>query len=706
MLDKPVESLPGVGRVSGAALRERGLATVADMLLVLPRHYIDERQMTPLTQLVPGVHQVTVGVVEQSRRVFARRRPLAEVVLSASPADPSGPNSRLRLMWFYAYPKQLDPFVPGSRIRASGRVSEQRGGLTMVHPTTQVLEAEQDMSLQVKAHYPELPGISAKALAKAVSHAVRSSANAFASAVPQAIGEREGLMPLCDAINALHFPSNSLDAATLQHLNAFCSAYHQRLAFEEFFLLELALHAQRGTRVQRQARPLKANQRQMNEAMAALPFELSGAQQRVVAELSADLQRPVPMRRLLQGDVGSGKTAVAMLAAAQAVRAGAQVALMAPTEVLAEQHFSVLQSFGKALGLRIALIRGGINKSSRQQLEHGLGSGEIDIAVGTHALLNSEYSFKRLGLVIVDEQHRFGVNQRLALVHKGDESGTSAHLLVITATPIPRSLALTLYGDLDVSIIDAMPPGRIAPITKVFEMQARDRALGIVRKALDAGGQGFVVCPAIEDSEELAVRSAETTFAELREHLAPYKVALLHGRLAYDERQRVMGEFVAGKVHLLVSTTVIEVGVDVPKANVMLVEHAERFGLAQLHQLRGRIGRAGQVSACLLVHQAQGPDALARLEVLVRTSDGFEIAEEDLVQRGPGELFGRRQSGLAGFRFGNLKRDAALLERARACAREVLAVDPTLKRPEHCDAARALARLQEASQLVVREEAG
>ncbi|MCB9708522.1 MAG: ATP-dependent DNA helicase RecG [Myxococcales bacterium] len=706
LLDHGVECLQGIGRLSGAALRERGLNTVGDMLLLLPRCYVDERRTTPLTNLAPGIHQVTVGVVEQARRLFVRHRSMAEVVLGALPSDPSGPRARLMLRWYHAYPNQLNGFTPGSHVRASGRVSTGPGQLIMVHPSTEMLNLDTPESARIVTRYPDIASMGQKTLKKAVTDAVRRAAHQVISAVPASVSEREAIMPLADAICALHFPPEQLSDQEVEQLNHFCSVYHQRLAYEEFFLLELALHAQRKSRSPQEAMSLKAEKGVLHAARSAMPFKLSRAQERVIGDVSADMERQVPMRRLLQGDVGSGKTAVAMVAAAQAVRAGAQVAFMAPTEVLAEQHFSVLERFSAALGLRVRLVVGGVDASRRNQLAQELRDGVIDIAIGTHALIQGNYAFSKLGLVIVDEQHRFGVNQRLALVQKGDCSESSPHLLVITATPIPRSLALTLYGDLDVSVLDEMPPGRVRPITKLFGVDARDRALGILGKGLRSGGQAFVVCPSIEDSESLNVRSAERAFEELRGRLAPYEVGLLHGRLTYEQRQNVMAKFVEGQVQVLVSTTIIEVGVDVPRANVMLVEHAERFGLAQLHQLRGRIGRGGQVSACLLVHQATSSEALARLEVLARTSDGFEIAEEDLQQRGPGELLGRRQSGMPGFRFGNLKRDMDLWERARKEAQTVLAADPGLQAPAHRGAALALLRLKKASLTVVREEAG
>jgi ATP-dependent DNA helicase RecG len=422
-----------------------------------------------------------------------------------------------------------------------------------------------------------------------------------------------------------------------------------------------------------------------------------------------DMAQERPMRRLLQGDVGSGKTAVAMLSCVVAVGAGGQAALMAPTEILAEQHFRAMSQLARQLRIRIALVLGGARASHRRKTLEGLAAGTIDLAIGTHALLSEGVQFSQLRLVIVDEQHRFGVGQRLRLVDKGgmrDDRAIAPHLLVMTATPIPRTLTLALHGDLDTSVLDEMPPGRVPPVTRALSEARREVALGLVEKALIAGGQAYVVCPTIDESETLELRSLVETHRELSERFARWGVELLHGRLPAEDKQRAMERFTAGDVKVLVATTMIEVGVDVPAANVILIEHAERFGLAQLHQLRGRVGRGGQRSGCLLVHHGSGDDASARIRVMCETTDGFRIAEEDLALRGPGELFGRKQSGLPGFRFGDLRRDVALLEGARDAARGVIAADPDLRDPEHAVLRAVLERREAGALSVVKEEAG
>jgi ATP-dependent DNA helicase RecG len=401
--------------------------------------------------------------------------------------------------------------------------------------------------------------------------------------------------------------------------------------------------------------------------------------------------------------VGSGKTAVALLAAAHATAAGAQAAFMAPTEVLAEQHFRSLQPLAQAMGLRVALTLGGERAAHRKGLRKGLAEGRIDLVVGTHALLSEGVRFARLRLVIVDEQHRFGVAQRLRLVDKASQ--LAPHLLVMTATPIPRSLALALHGDLAASVLDEMPPGRVPAVTRAYPSGERAAALRQLERGLSSGGQAYVVCPAIEPSEESGLRSALEVFDELSRSL-PVGVALLHGQLTAEEKQLAMQRFASGQARVLVSTTIVEVGLDVSAANVILIEHAERYGLAQLHQLRGRVGRAGQRSACLLVHDAASEEARERIRILCESSDGFRIAEHDLRLRGPGELFGRRQSGLPGFRFGDLRRDLPLLALAHELARSVLSRDPRLDTPEHEGARAALERLAQTDRALVKEEAG
>ncbi|MCS6797695.1 MAG: ATP-dependent DNA helicase RecG [Myxococcota bacterium] len=713
--ERPIAALAGVGPAIEARLVARGIRRVGDLLGWLPRRYEDGRAIVPLTRVAVGVRQATVGIVRWARSAPGGR---AEAWLDPPEGCPPGPVDGLRLVWFHAPWGPPRALAPGRRVRVMGTPEWFRGVVSMPHPDWAPLD-DTTAAQPIVPRYPEIAGVAPRQLERLIRLAVDRALDGVPEAVPRTWREREGLPGLHDALRTLHRPPSDLDAATLEAFQTQRSAYHARLAFEEFFVLELALHERRVEEQRVGARPLRPLTRAVEHAIASLPFALTRAQQRVVAEITADLERERPMRRLLQGDVGAGKTAVAMLAAAHAVSAQAQVAFMAPTEVLAEQHLRALQPLSAALGLRVALLLGGARASHRRAVLRQLADGRLDVVVGTHALLSDAVRIPRLGLVIVDEQHRFGVAQRLRLVRKGDETGHVPHLLVMTATPIPRSLALALYGDLSASVLDEMPPGRLPPTTRAYPRAERERALRQLERGLQAGGSAYVVCPAIGDGiaddggEELGVETdggptVASTFEELRARLAPrgIGVARLHGRLPAEERARVMDDFAAARVRVLVATTLVEVGLDVPHANVMLVEGAERFGLAQLHQLRGRVGRAGQPSACLLVHDANGGEALDRIRVLCETTDGFRIAEEDLRLRGPGELFGRRQSGLPGFRFGDLRRDLPLLERARELAAAVLADDPRLERAEHAGARAALEALRRDRGGAVREEAG
>ncbi|RLB49086.1 MAG: DNA helicase RecG [Deltaproteobacteria bacterium] len=707
-IQAPIETLPGIGKVTGQRLRERGVTQVGDLIFTLPRRYDDERKVVPIGDLVIGERLVTAGIVASVRASGYRGRRRLEVVLEPLPEHPSGRHGALRLIWFRAFGLEKR-FERGQRFRVSGVVDEYRGQVQIAHPDTSRMESGQEAEAGgVVPRYPDVGRVAPGTLARAIEASVARAAGGLIDSVPASVREAEGLPSLTEALRALHRPSDDIDDEYFEALNARTTPEHARLAFEEFFLLELALHHRRAIDAGEASEALVAPEAPVARARAALPFTLTTAQARVVDEIGADLGRDRPMRRILQGDVGSGKTAVAMLAAARAVAAGAQVAFMAPTELLAEQHFRNFEGVAKALGLRLALVVGGARAAHRRKVKKGLREGTIDVAVGTHALLTESLEFHRLRLVIVDEQHRFGVGQRLRLVQKGEgtEGPISPHLLVMTATPIPRSLALALYGDLDASILDELPPGRIPPTTRAYGLEERDEALRQLGRALAKGGQAYVICPLVEESEEMDLRDATTTFDEMKKRFPEVPVGLVHGRMGSEERNAAMAAFTRGDVRLLVSTTVVEVGVDVSAANVVLIEHAERFGLAQLHQLRGRVGRGGQKSACLLVHDATTDEAQARVKIMCETSDGFRIAEEDLAIRGPGELFGRRQSGLPGFRFGDLRRDLALLGLARDHARRILEDDPNLEDPAHAGARAALTRLSEGPLKVVREEAG
>jgi ATP-dependent DNA helicase RecG len=716
LLEQPVESLPGLGRALGLALRSRGLATLEDLIWLLPLGYHDERDVTPLAELAVGQRQVTEGRVV-SARMGGRR--MAEVWLE-DPHKPPGQGARLRLAWFRVPGGLLQRFREGMRFRVAGNVESYCGALGMTHPQTERVDGEAGaQAAGIVPRYPVVPGVPPKPLRKLIGLALARAAFELPEALPAAIREREQLGTTRAALTALHAPPAGLADQELLRWNEARTEHHARLAFEEFFLLELALQRRRIEEQGVSAEPLPRVPAALERARAALPFALTAAQARVIDEISADLEASRPMRRLLQGDVGSGKTAVAMLSAAHTIAAGAQVAFMAPTEILAEQHFRSLSRVAEAMGLRAALVLGGERASHRQKTRKALAEGRVDLAIGTHALLSEGVVFARLGLVIVDEQHRFGVGQRLRLVGKS-APGTAPHLLVMTATPIPRTLALAAYGDLASSVIDELPPGRIPQVTRAYPREQRGEALRQLERALETGGQAYVVCPTIEPSEEgpeaqgvlagrgpeLNLRSALETYEELAARWPQYGVALLHGALGNDDKQAALARFGSGQARVLVATTIVEVGLDVPKANCILIENAERFGLAQLHQLRGRVGRGGQRSACLLVHEAASEIARERIRALCETHDGFRLAEEDLRLRGPGELFGRKQSGLPGFRFGDLRRDQPLLARARELAHETFERDPQLELPEHAGARHALERLQDSERAVVKEEAG
>ena len=698
VLERPVESLTGVGPALGLCLRARGLSCVADLIWFLPLGYRDERVVTPIDQLAQGQHAVTSGVIMQARSGFRGR--MAEVVLASEAGQGS-----LRLSWFRAPSGMMARYRQGVRLRVSGMVETFRGQLTISHPRVHMLRPNEVAKGDgVVPRYSEVPGMAPKALRKAILAALKLGVREVPEAVPRhVLGEHE-LPSLGEALTFFHSPPQDISDAELLALNSQETPAHRRMAFEEFFLLELSLHLRKREEQGVVAESLNPPQAPLQRARDALGFELTNAQQRVVAEIAADLCATRPMRRLLQGDVGAGKTAVAMLCAAHVVAAGAQVAFMAPTEVLAAQHFRSLTPVMDALALRAELLLGGVRASHRRKVLSGLAEGTIDVVIGTHALLSEGVDFARLRLVIVDEQHRFGVSQRLRLVDKG--AGVAPHLLVMTATPIPRSLTLALHGDLACSVLDEKPAGRVAPVTRAYAMAEREKALHQLRRALDSGGQAFVVCPAIEEAEDQPLRTVEEAYRDLSKRYADVGVELLHGKLSPAERTRAMDRFIAGEAKILVATTVIEVGVDIAAANVMLIEHAERFGLAQLHQLRGRVGRAGQRSACLLVHEARSEEARQRIAVLCESDDGFRIAEEDLRLRGPGELFGRKQSGLPGFRFGDLRRDGSLLAHARDAAAAIVELDPELRLPEHAAARASLDAAFALGGGLVKEEAG
>lgn len=676
----------------GARLRLRGFASVGDLLWLLPRGYDDQRRPTPIHALRDGAYAVVEGVVKKARS-FPRSAKIGFEARVASVDVPEDQHAydELKLIWFRAVPGLSRRFEEGAHVRVAGRVQDYRGTATIAHPET--LRA--DAPGAVVPRYPEIAGVGNKALRKAIRSAVERAATAVPDLIPASMRTETGLGSVGAALRAIHIP----DPERFDPDSAAGPRAHERLALEELVLWELALRLRRASEKGGKAQRFAMDP--VDAACEAFPFSLTEAQRRAVVEVSTALDRETPMRRLLQGDVGCGKTAVALVACAQVAGAGAQAVFLAPTELLAEQHADSLRPTAESLGLRLGVFTGALSKDQRRSMLDRMSTGAIDLVVGTHALLSGEVRFSNLGLVIVDEQHRFGVAQRLRLGTRGVER--RPHLLVMTATPIPRSLALVLYAGLELTTIDQKPPGRIPATTKMVSRANRAAVLRQISRALEAGGRAFVVCPAISDSNELA--NVDQTFAEMKAHFGAGRVGQVHGRVSSDARREAMRAFASGESEVLVGTTVLEVGVDIPDANIMVVEQAERFGLAQLHQLRGRVGRAGQRSACLLTFcEPLGEDAEARLRALCDTDDGFRLAERDLELRGAGHLFGYRQSGASGLRFANLAEDRELIERAAQIADRMLGADPDLSLPEHGPARAAVERWDRDA--AIREDAG
>jgi ATP-dependent DNA helicase RecG len=692
LLDHSVESLPGIGPMTGAQLRQRGYESVGDLLWLLPRGYDDQRKPTPIHALCDGQYAVVQGVVRKARS-FPRGGRVgfdARVEPVDEPEEQDG-YREIKLVWFRAIPGLARRFAEGARVRVAGRVRDYRGTASIAHPET--LSADTPGAIQPR--YPEVPGVRRKVLRRAIRAAVDRAVIAVPDLIPAALRSELGVGTVGEALRAIHIPDpDDFDADP----DAPPPGY-RRLALEELVLWELALRLRRAS--ERGGVAQRFDAAAIAAACEVFPFKLTAAQRNAVDEISRALDSETPMRRLLQGDVGCGKTAVAMVACAQVAGGNAQSAFLAPTELLAEQHAETLRSTADELGLRLGVFTGALSKDQRRSMLDRMATGAVDLIVGTHALLSGEVRFSNLGLVIIDEQHRFGVAQRLRLGARG--SSRRPHLLVMTATPIPRSLALVLYAGLGLTTIDAKPPGRLPSTTKMVPRTNRAAVFRQIERALRAGGRAFVVCPAISASDDMA--TVEETLAEMKAHFGDDLVGQVHGRLSSDARRESMRAFGDGEQQVLVGTTVLEVGVDIPDANIIVIEQAERFGLAQLHQLRGRVGRAGQRSACLLTFaEPLTDDAAARLQALCDTDDGFQLAERDLELRGAGHLFGYRQSGASGLQFANLIEDRALLERAAEIVDRIVAADPDLSLPQHAAARAAVTRWERSA--AVREDAG
>lgn len=711
-LDTPVKFIKGVGPKLGDLLHKKGINSVQDLLEWYPRAYEDRRAARNIASLKPddlvslraevlGVHSFNMG---------NSKRKMYDVVIR----DNTG---KIHCKFFRVpYKGFFERFQPGQKVRVIGKVTHFRGQIQFQHPDIQDDSPDSENENKILPIYEETEGLSTRQLIKLIQFAigevktlpeildgpstqegsspVRSSSRmrtplqktlsaqkqmqAFEpfDKLPQWLTSKYQLPNRFEAIVNVHTPP-------VDHYQDFIdrkSIFHKRIIFEEFFWLELLLAAKKTGFKKEEARAFKKDFSLVKKLTASLPFELTGAQKRALMEIAEDLARPHPMHRLVQGDVGSGKTLVALAAALIAKSNGLQSAIMVPTEILADQHFRNAQKFLEPLGVTVGLLTGSQKQSERKQTFELLKQGAVDFCVGTHALIQDEVEFKDLGLVIIDEQHRFGVHQRNALKQKG----LSPHFLVMTATPIPRTLAMTVYGDLDVSVIDELPKGRAPIQTRVVYESKRREVMKFVGDQLVKGRQAYIVYPLVEESEKIDLKDAVSAFEQIQSEFPDYKVALLHGKMKPQEKDDVMRDFRDQKSHILVATTVIEVGVDVPNANIMVIEHAERFGLSQLHQLRGRVGRGEHKSFCILMlGKAVSDESRERSQIMERTTNGFEIAEADLELRGPGEFLGTKQSGLTGFKMANLVRDLQILQEARAAAFEVLEKDPELKKSEH-----------------------
>lgn len=644
-----------------AQLFERlGLVADMDFIVHLPLRYEDQTQIHDIASLAIGEYAQIEATVVRQHIVQRPRKQLQALV-----RDHSG-ELLVRLLHFY--PNQIKQFEEGSFLRLRGEV--RRGfqtALEMVHP--KVSQAGAPLEQTLTPIYPSTEGLSQPTLRKAILAALERTD--LTDTLSEAIRQQYHLIDFASAVKQLHYPA-------VEHSQALLDQQHpawDRIKFDELLAQQLSLAAARARRALLKAPAINASQQLTTQLTAALSFTLTQAQQRVIAEISADMQRTQPMNRLLQGDVGSGKTIVAAFAAVQAMEHGYQVALMAPTELLAEQHQQKLQGWLEPLGIRVDWLSGSLTPAQRRQANERVANGHSQLIVGTQALIQESVQFHRLGLVILDEQHRFGVEQRLELSRKGTQSllplGSDLlpHQLNMSATPIPRTLAMTFYSDLDVSIIDELPPGRTPIQTKLLTADRRLEMMDRIRLAVREGQQVYWVCPLVEESEALQLQTAVDTYEQMAQELAPLRVGLLHGRMSSTEKNHVMELFRAAELDVLVATTVIEVGVDVPNATIMVIEHAERYGLAQLHQLRGRVGRGHKASFCILMYQAPlSAIARERLRAMYETTDGFEIAQRDLNIRGPGEFLGIRQSGQMLLRFANLEQDSDLILQAKECA--------------------------------------
>ena len=646
-----------------------GLRREEDLVLHLPLRYEDHTRITPLAQVKVGETAQTEGIVASAEIQYRPRRQFVCLIRDEQR------NASLVLRFFSFYPSHQKSLHQGARVRAFGDVRDGYYGPEIVHPQFKVVADDAPLPDRLTPVYPTTAGLSQDVLRKVIERALVADPARLEDTLPEDMVRRRRLWKFGEAVRFLHAPPPRLSPLTQKALDARTHPAWTRLKFDELLAQQLSLKAHRKARSAKRAPVLTGTGALTKALLERVPFELTRAQARVWREIGHDLKRAMPMQRLLQGDVGSGKTIVAALAALQAIESGKQVAFMAPTEILAEQHYRKLSSWLAGVGIDIVWLSGSLPAKQRRKALEKLASGEAPFAVGTHALFQEGVAMPRLALAIVDEQHRFGVAQRLALRGKGM---AEAHQLMMSATPIPRTLAMTFYADLDVSVLDEMPPGRMPVSTRLISEKRRTQIVEWVGKACREGRQAYWVCPLIEESEKLELQTAVALHEELtRAFRGDIRVGLVHGRMKPDEKAATMDAFARGDIGVLVATTVIEVGVDVPNASIMVIEHAERFGLAQLHQLRGRVGRGSAESTCVLLFEEPLTDtARQRLKVIYETTDGFEIARQDLLIRGPGEFLGARQSGVPLLRFADIERDVDLIEQARDAADALLQSDP------------------------------
>ncbi|GMR11607.1 MAG: ATP-dependent DNA helicase RecG [Anaerolineae bacterium] len=669
-LDSPLIAVPGIGPKSAKTLKKLGLETLEDLLWHLPRRYDDYSQLKTINRLELGEEITIIGTVEEIsvRPVRGGRLKLVEATVS----DGTG---SIGVTWFNQT-WIANRLKVGKAVVLSGGVEQYLGKLTMNGPEWEPLERKQVHTNRIVPVYPLTAGVTAKWLRRVINSVVQSHAQRVPDPLPPALVTEAGLMPFGTAFHQVHFPDSWDQLKHAQH----------RLAFNEMLLLQLGVLRQKRGWQEPETEPIRVADEWVDRFLAGLPYQLTDAQGKALAEVRADLERPVAMNRLIEGDVGSGKTVIAAAAIGMAASAGMQSAVMAPTSILAEQHHATFLEFLPELSIRLLL--GSTPEAEKEEIREGLARGEIQLVVGTHALLEDPVGFKKLGLAVIDEQHRFGVAQRAALRSKG----INPNLIVMTATPIPRSLALTIYGDLDLTIVDEMPPGRLPVETRVFRPVERARAHTFIRGQLEAGHQAFIIYPLVEGSDKVQAKAAVDEHKRLQQTAFPeYRLGLLHGRLKPEEKERVMNAFRQGEYDLLVSTSVVEVGMNVPNATVILVEGADRFGLSQLHQFRGRVTRSNHQSYCLLIPTSDRERENERLLAMEETSDGFELADRDLKQRGPGDFFGTRQSGFLELRAARLT-DLQMIEKARSQAARLFEEDPMLEAPQHRALAAAVDR--------------